>query len=80
MAWVSRNRSYNPSILGVMTGLAGMDQGRGLDVVPAMSMNRQITPASSATDTNVEPTVERLLPVHVVAERVADGQHRLLSL
>ena len=58
MAWVSRNRSYNPSILGVMTGLAGMDQGRGLDVVPAMSMNRQTTPASSATDTNVEPTVD----------------------
>ena len=33
MAWVSRNRTYNPSILGLATGMQGMDQGMGLDVV-----------------------------------------------
>jgi hypothetical protein len=41
MAWVSRNRSYNASILGLATGLSGMDQGVGLDVVPSLAVGRQ---------------------------------------
>ena len=36
-AWVSRNRNYNPSIVGLVTGFSGLDQGVGLDIVPSVS-------------------------------------------
>jgi hypothetical protein len=43
MAWVSRNRRWDPSSAGLMTGLAGLDQGIGLDVVPSASLaNRRV--------------------------------------
>ena len=41
MAWVSQNRTYNPSISGQMTGLTGLDKGVGLDLVPSMAISRQ---------------------------------------
>lgn len=41
MAWVSYNRTYNPSISGVATGLTGLEKGVGLDLVPSLSFNRQ---------------------------------------
>ena len=65
MAWVSRNRSYNASILRLATGLTGMDQGRGLDVVPAVFLNRQEAFSRSATSSNIEPSLDlfyRLTP------------------
>jgi hypothetical protein len=34
MAWISRNRLINPGIAGTATGLQGLKQGLGLDVVP----------------------------------------------
>ena len=52
ISWVSRNRTYNPSIVGLATGLEGMDQGLGLDVVPAVALNRrrQFDPSGSLSD------------------------------
>lgn len=41
ISWVSRNRSYNPSIVGLATGLTGLQQGLGLDVVPSLALNRR---------------------------------------
>ena len=41
ISWVSRNRSYNPSIVGLATGFAGLQQGLGLDVVPSIALNRR---------------------------------------
>ena len=58
IAWVSRNRSYNASILGSATGLQGMDQGVGLDVVPSLTANRQKTFNPSSTDSNFEPSLD----------------------
>jgi hypothetical protein len=37
MAWVSRNRRWDPSSAGLMTGLSGLDQGSG-----SMSCRRQV--------------------------------------
>jgi hypothetical protein len=55
MAWVSRNRRWDPSSAGVMTGLSGLDQGIGLDVVPSLSLsNRRIL----RTDNPATPTIE----------------------
>ncbi|MDP3516310.1 MAG: DUF5916 domain-containing protein [Pseudohongiella sp.] len=52
MAWVSQNRTYNPSISGQMTGLTGLDKGVGLDIVPSMAVNRQqrYDPVTKKTD------------------------------
>jgi len=54
MAWVSRNRSFNPSISGLATGFEGMHQGLGLDIVPSLSVTGQrfFAPDGSASDTN----------------------------
>src|SRR5678816_355876 len=41
VAWVSYNRTYNPSTMGRLTGLSGLDQGVGLEVVPSLSSTRQ---------------------------------------
>lgn len=40
MAWVSQNRTYNPSISGQLTGLTGLSAGAGLDIVPSMAVTR----------------------------------------
>jgi len=58
IAWVSRNRTYNASILGSATGLEGMDQGMGLDVVPSLTANRQRTFVPYSTENNFEPSLD----------------------
>jgi hypothetical protein len=61
MAWVSRNRSYNPSILGLATGLSGMDQGVGLDIVPSLSVGRQkafVAAGADAISSNENPSLD----------------------
>jgi hypothetical protein len=65
MAWVSRNRSYNPSIVGLATGLSGLSKGKGLDIVPSMSATRIKVFDAGGTDSNVEPSLDvfyRLTP------------------
>jgi hypothetical protein len=65
VAWVSRNRSYNASILGLATGLSGMDQGVGLDIVPSMAVSRQRSFEGGANTTSGDPSVDlfyRLTP------------------
>lgn len=58
VAWVSQDRSYNPSISGQMTGMQGMDQGLGLDIVPSFAAvsQRQYNPAG--TDELLEPSLD----------------------
>ncbi|MFK7865650.1 MAG: carbohydrate binding family 9 domain-containing protein [Pseudohongiellaceae bacterium] len=65
MAWVSLDRSFNPSIMGEMTGMEGMDQGVGLDIVPSFATirSRRFDPSSSEMD--YEPSLDafyRLTP------------------
>jgi len=65
MAWVSYNRTYNPSIVGLATSLEGMDQGLGLDVVPSFTINDQRTFNPGDTDSNFDPSLDvfyRLTP------------------
>ncbi len=58
IAWVSRNRSYNASILGKATGLQGMDQGVGLDVVPSVTLNNQRSFNPSDSEFDFEPSLD----------------------
>lgn len=65
VVWVSRNRSYNPSIVGHISGFSGLDQGLGLDVVPSMATTRKRTFSPSETDTTTDPSLDvfyRLTP------------------
>ncbi|MES3008962.1 MAG: carbohydrate binding family 9 domain-containing protein [Pseudomonadota bacterium] len=65
MAWVSYNRTYNPSISGLVTGLEGMDQGVGLDLVPSFSTNRNKNFSLNTTNTQTDPSLDafyRLTP------------------
>lgn len=58
IAWVSRDRAYNPSISGRAVGFEGLEQGIGLDVTPSLSMGeqREFTPHES--DTRFEPSLD----------------------
>ncbi len=65
MAWVSLDRQYNATILGEMTGMEGMDQGVGLDIVPSFAAIRQRQFNPSGSDENFEPSLDafyRLTP------------------
>ena len=59
MAWVSRNRRWDPSSAGLMTGLTGLDQGIGLDVVPSASLtNRRVLRNDNPATPAVEPELD----------------------
>ena len=68
MAWVSRNRRWDPSTAGLMTGLTGMNQGIGLDIVPSASLvsrralraDNPLTPEDEAdtSDDDFEPSLD----------------------
>jgi hypothetical protein len=60
-AWVSRNRRWDPSTAGLMTGLEGLDQGVGLDIVPSASMTNRRAASVTAPDTSesdFEPSLD----------------------
>ena len=63
MAWVSLDRQYNPTIMGEMTGMSGMDQGVGLDIVPSFAavQQRRFNPAGSLDQYNPSLDASRRL-------------------
>tara|TARA_B100000029_G_scaffold516168_1_gene627330 strand:- start:550 stop:2784 length:2235 start_codon:yes stop_codon:yes gene_type:complete len=58
MAWVSRNRNQTPAISGRIVGFQGLDQGRGLDVVPSLSLRDSKDFATSSSSRDFEPSVD----------------------
>ena len=58
MGWVSRNRSQSPAISGELTGISGLQQGLGLDVVPSMTIveRRDFSPRGDTSD--AEPSLD----------------------
>lgn len=58
IAWTSYNRSVNPSNFGTAAGFSGLEQGKGLDLIPGASATsrREYDPDSS--DTEFEPTLD----------------------
>jgi Carbohydrate family 9 binding domain-like/Domain of unknown function (DUF5916) len=56
--WVSRNRSWGPSIVGELTGIRDVDDGVGLDIVPTLGL-RQLQYHQRGTDFGeVNPSME----------------------
>lgn len=59
VAWVSRNRQVNPGVAGTMTGLNGLRQGLGLDIVPSMTLREdRIYGPAGFTEQNFEPSLD----------------------
>jgi hypothetical protein len=59
IAWVSRNRQLNPGVAGTATGFFGLEQGRGLDVVPSMTVREERFYAQpGGSGSNLEPSVD----------------------
>lgn len=59
IGWVSRNRLINPSIAGTATGLTGLQQGLGLDVVPYFIARREKVFGNPSTEeTSLEPQLD----------------------
>lgn len=59
IAWVSRNRQLNPGVAGTVSGFMGLQQGRGLDIVPSVSVRRaQTYGAAGAADSSTEPSLD----------------------
>jgi len=57
-AWVSRNQTVNPAIAGTLTGMTGLSQGVGLDIVPAASMTGTRHHDDGTDETNLEPSLD----------------------
>ncbi len=63
LAWVSRDRTYNPSISGLAVGFEGLEQGLGLDIVPSVSLSEVRTFShdplgEDRSKSSLEPTVD----------------------
>jgi hypothetical protein len=59
IGWVSRNRQLNPGVAGTASGFEGVQQGRGLDVVPSFSViNVQTYGAGGDSSSDVEPSLD----------------------
>ncbi len=58
VGWVSTNRMQTPAVSGELTGVTGIEQGFGLDIVPSLTANerRNFSPRSDAS--NVEPSLD----------------------
>src|SRR3990167_6432646 len=64
MAWVSRDRSMNPSISGTAVGFAGLKQGLGLDVVPSLNVRRRDSEPSLDLFYMVTPALNAALTIN----------------
>ncbi len=59
IAWVSRNRQVNPGVAGTITGLNGLRQGLGLDIVPSMTLREdRVYGPVGFTEQNFEPSLD----------------------
>jgi len=59
IGWSSFNRTQNPSNAGTLVGISGMELGRGLDVVPSISLRQRkdYAPASHS-ESDAEPSLD----------------------
>jgi hypothetical protein len=58
IGWVSRNREQDPSISGLMLGIGGLQQGRGLDIVPSVSLSENKDFTTNDTTGDLEPSLD----------------------
>lgn len=65
IAWVSRNRAYNPSVSGLAVGFSGLQQGIGLEIVPSVAASNRKDFVTGVSGSDFEPSFDlayRLTP------------------
>jgi hypothetical protein len=58
IAWVSRNRAYNPAVSGLAIGFEGLKQGIGLEVVPSLAASTSKNFVTGESDSDAEPSLD----------------------
>jgi hypothetical protein len=58
IAWTSYNRNIDPSNFGTVTGLSGLEQGKGLDVIPGLSVTGRRDYIADSSDTDTDPSLD----------------------
>jgi hypothetical protein len=58
MAWVSRNRAFDPSSSGLATGFTQLDQGLGLELSPSASFVNMRRFGPDSSDHEFEPSLD----------------------
>jgi len=58
IAWVSYDRELNPAAAGLITGLGGVEQGRGLDIVPSVVTTQSEDFETNITTSDTEPSLD----------------------
>jgi hypothetical protein len=58
MGWVSRNRTQSPAISGELTGISGIRQGLGLDIVPSLTAISRRDYSPRVDDSEIEPSLD----------------------
>ena len=58
MAWSSFDRAVNPSSAGILSGFSGLRQGRGLDIIPSVSLASNHDFATEDQATQADPSVD----------------------
>jgi hypothetical protein len=58
MAWLSRNRNTDLSTMGDVTGISQIEQGRGLDIVPSMSVRDRRAIGTVRAESATEPSLD----------------------
>jgi Carbohydrate family 9 binding domain-like/Domain of unknown function (DUF5916) len=58
IAWVSRNRAYNPSVSGSAVGFEGLKQGLGLELVPSLAVSRSTDFVAGTSTSDTKPSLD----------------------
>ena len=58
MAWYSQNGSHHPATAGKMTGITGINQGLGLDVIPSFSGTSFEDKVVGSEESEVQPSLD----------------------
>ncbi len=56
--WMSFDRKQDLARTGLLTGLAGLDQGHGLDVIPGLRVGQSTDHATDTSDDFLEPSLD----------------------
>ena len=58
IAWVSHNLQVNPGTSGLITGLSGMNQGLGIDIVPSLIVSENRDFNNGTTNSDIDPALD----------------------
>lgn len=57
VAWSSFNRNINPTTTGVIYGIRDIQQGKGLDIIPSMTVAGTENYRTGASDSRIDPSL-----------------------